>query len=130
MESPYWKPLSAISENQTQSGSNETVDTGSYTDVVTINILVGASVQGSADYDPDTAVASSEALITWVNQDDILHSATSGSGPSDEDSGKLFDSGFLNKGDEFSVPAADLGTGEHDYYCAVHPYMVSKVTVE
>jgi plastocyanin len=130
VDSPYWKPLSASAENQTQTGGNETVDESQFTDVVTINILEGSAVQGSPDYDPDEATASAEALIKWVNADQTLHSATSGSGPSDAESGALFDSGFLNAGDEFSIPAADLGTGEHTYYCQIHPYMISKITVQ
>lgn len=130
VDSPYWKPLSATSGNQTDTGGNKTVDESKFTEVVTINILEGSAVQGSPDYDPDAATASSEALITWINNDETLHSATSGSGPSDAESGKLFDSGFLNKGDKYSIPAADVGAGEHEYYCQIHPYMISKITIQ
>jgi plastocyanin len=130
VESPYWKPLSASAGNATETGGNETVDESQFTDVVTINILAGSAVQGNPDYDPDEATASTDALIKWVNVDETLHSSTSGSGPSDSESGKLFDSGFLSKGDEYSIPAADLGSGEHSYYCQVHPYMISKITVQ
>jgi plastocyanin len=128
VESPYWKPLSA-SANQTETGGNKTVDESKFTKVVTINILEGATTQGNPDYDPDAATASSDALITWVNLDQTLHTATSGS-MGDADSGKLFDSGYLNKGGKFSIPAADIGTGEHAYYCQVHPYMTSKITIQ
>ena len=130
MESPYWKPLSASSGNQTAASGNKTVDEPKFTEVVTINILEGSAVQGSPDYDPDAATANSAALITWINADETLHSATSGSGPSDAESGTVFDSGFLNKGAKYSVPAAELGVGEYSYYCAVHPYMTSKITVQ
>ena len=130
MESPYWIPLSESSSNQSSSDGNETVDESQFTNVVTINILAGSVVQGSPDYDPDAASATSDALLTWINEDETLHTATSGSGTGDAESGKLFDSGFLSTGQKFSIPAAEIGTGEHAYYCQVHPYMTSKITIE
>lgn len=130
MESPYWKPISANSTSQTGNAGNNTVDESQFTNVVTINILAGSATQGNPDYDPDAATAGSDALIKWVNDDSTLHSATSGTGPSDAESGMVFDSGFLNAGDDFSIPASEVGAGEHAYYCTVHPYMTSKITVE
>ena len=130
VESPYWKPLSESSANKTSTGGNKTVDESKFTNVVTINILEGSSTQGNPDYEPDAATATSDALVTWINDDEILHTATSGTSPSDAESGKLFDTGFLNKGQKFSIAAADIGTGEHGYFCQVHPYMVSKITIE
>ena len=47
----------------------------------TINILEGSSIQGSPDYDPDELTVSAGAEVTVVNQDTVLHSATSGTGP-------------------------------------------------
>ena len=131
VESPYWKPLSESSSNQSDSGGNsQPIDESQYSDIVTINILEGSVVQGNPDYDPDAATAGSDALITWVNNDNTLHTATSGSGPSDADSGKLFDTGFLNTGDKFSIPASEIGAGEHQFYCNVHPYMTSSITIQ
>ncbi|HEX2014758.1 MAG TPA: hypothetical protein VLA68_05985 [Nitrososphaera sp.] len=126
--SPYWKELSASSGNETSDDTGgEQVDESQFTDVVTIKILEGSSVQGAPDYDPDAATASSDALVTWINEDSTLHSATSGS---PEASGELFDSGFIDPGGKYSVPAAEIGNGEHAYYCQVHPYMTSMITVE
>jgi Plastocyanin len=130
VESPYWKALSASPANQTDTGTSKPVDESKFSKVVTINILEGSVTQGSPDYDPDVATASSDSLITWINTDAALHTATSGTGTSDSDSGKLFDSGFLNTNDSFSIPAAEVGSGEHAYYCQVHPYMTSKITIE
>jgi plastocyanin len=64
------------------------------------------------------------------NEDPVSHTATSGTGQSDAESGKLFDSKILENGKGFSVPAADLGTGEYTYYCTIHPYIVGKVTIQ
>jgi cytochrome c oxidase subunit 2 len=131
--SPYREELSAASgsnDNNNSTGGGKQIDESQFSEVVNIKILDGSSVQGSPDYDPDAATASSDALITWVNEDTTLHTATSGTGPDDAESGQLFDSGFLNQGQKYSVPAADFGTGEHTYHCQVHPYMVSTITVE
>lgn len=130
IESPYWKPISATSQNQTQTVENKTVDESKFSKVVTINILKGASVQGNPDYDPDSATATSDALVTWVNQDTTLHTATSGTGQSDPDSGKLFDSSYLNSGGKYSIAAKDIGAGEHPFYCSIHPYMTGKITIQ
>lgn len=111
-------------------GGWQVVDESQCPNVVTINILEGASVQGNPNYDPNTSTASSDAQIKWINKDAVPHTATSGTGPSDPESGKLFDSKILEKDKEFSVPVVDLGPGEHSYYCTIHPYMVGKVTVQ
>jgi plastocyanin len=131
--SPYREELSAASgsnDNNNSTGGGKQIDESQFSKVVTSKILEGSSVQGSPDYDPDAATASSDALITWMNEDTTVHTATSGTGPDDAESGQLFDSGFLNQGQKYSVPAADVGTGEQTYHCQVHPYMVSTITVE
>jgi plastocyanin len=131
--SPYREELSAASgsnDNNNSTGGGKQIDESQFSEIVNIKILEGSSVQGSPDYDPDAATATSDALITWVNEDTTLHTATSGTGPDDAESGQLFDSGFLNQEQKYSVPAADVGTGEHTYHCQVHPYMVSTITVE
>jgi plastocyanin len=129
IESAYWKELPAPSGNETADVAKE-VDGSQFTKVVTVSILDGSSVQGSPDYDPDSAKASSDSLITWVNKDTLPHTATSGTGTADPQSGVLFSSGFLNTGDDYSVAGADIGKGEHPYYCQVHPYMTSTLTIE
>ena len=129
VDSPYRKELAAAGGNDTGTGGGE-IDDSDYSTVVTISILEGAVTQGSPDYEPDAATAGSDALITWVNDDTTLHTATSGTGTSDPESGTLFDSEFLPPAGKYSVPAADIGAGEHAYYCTLHPYMTSTITIE
>lgn len=98
---------------------------------VTITIQKGASIQGSPDYNPDTAKAPVNDNIVWVNEDTAAHTATSGTGATDPDSGKVFDTSIINPGEK-STPQELKGVKEGDevpYYCAVHPYMTSKLTV-
>ena len=98
---------------------------------VTITIQKGASIQGSPDYNPDTAKVPVSDNIVWVNEDTAAHTATSGTGATDPDSGKAFDTSIINPGEK-SAPQTLKGVKEGDevpYYCAVHPYMSSKLTV-
>ena len=98
---------------------------------VTITIQKGASIQGSPDYNPDTAKVPVNDNVVWVNEDTAAHTATSGTGATDPDSGKVFDTSIINPGEK-STPQALKGVKEGDevpYYCAVHPYMTSKLTV-
>ena len=90
--SPYREELSAASgsndKNNNSTGGGKQIDESQFSQVVTVKILEGSSVQGNPDYDPDAATASSDALITWVNEDTTLHTATSGTGPDDAESGQ------------------------------------------
>jgi plastocyanin len=97
----------------------------------TITILSGASVQGNPDYDPDSADVPLNENIVWANKDTVPHTATSGTGAEDPNSGKIFDTSIINGGQE-SPPVQLTGVKEGDevpYYCQVHPYMTSKLTV-
>ncbi|MGI8832054.1 MAG: cupredoxin domain-containing protein [Nitrososphaeraceae archaeon] len=97
----------------------------------TITILTGSSVQGNPDYEPDDAEVPLDENIIWMNEDTVPHTSTSGTGAEDPNSGKMFDTSIINGGEE-SSPLQLTGAKEGDevaYYCQVHPYMTSKLTV-
>jgi plastocyanin len=96
----------------------------------TINILEGSSIQGSPDYDPEELTASAGAEVTVVNQDTVLHSATSGTGPQDPESAQQFDTSLINAGESATLSLAQVTPGQYDYYCMVHPYMTGKIVVQ
>jgi plastocyanin len=96
----------------------------------TINILEGSSIQGSPDYDPDELTVSAGAEVTVVNQDTVLHSATSGTGPQDPESAQQFDTSLINAGESATLSLAQVAPGQYDYYCIVHPYMTGKIVVQ
>jgi len=60
--------------------------------------------------------------VTWVNKDDVPHTATSSDEPS------LFDSKALDTDDKFSFTFTKPGT--YKYYCKVHPHMTGVVIVK
>jgi plastocyanin len=131
-DSPYYKPLSAVSAEQKSNNTKTSgpVDESKFSNIVKISILAGAAVQGAPSYDPDAATVPKDALIKWVNNDSVPHSATSGTGFSDSSYGKLFDSGIMESGKDYSVPASNVGAGEHHYFCQVHPFMAGTVKVQ
>ena len=96
----------------------------------TINILEGSSVQGSDDYDPDPLTAKVGDEVNVVNQDNVPHTVTSGTGASDANTGALFDTSFIIGGDSAKISLAEVDPGVYDYFCTVHPYMTGKITVE
>jgi plastocyanin len=60
--------------------------------------------------------------VTWVNHDDVPHTATSSAKP------RLFDSGTLDTDDQFSFVFTAPGT--YDYFCAVHKHMTARISVK
>jgi len=128
----YRKDLPTTSEGaqaNKSAAASPAIDESKFTNKVAITILKGASTQGNPSYEPDTSKASTDALVTWTNADVTIHTATSGSGQQDPNSGKLFDSNFLNPNQKYSVPASKISPGDHPYYCKIHPYMTGKITI-
>src|SRR5215203_2288084 len=143
IDSPYYQPLSPASGGnqtgntgeavQTAGGGNQTGATGGGGGAAgggpIINILEGAAVQGSPDYDPDELTAKKGDEVTVVNQDTVPHTATSGTGATDPNSAQLFDTSIINGGESATISLAQVEPGQYDYYCMVHPYMTGKITV-
>jgi plastocyanin len=120
--------VTTITNGTSQQSGVETGETAAGT---TIIIRAGSSVQGNPDYEPDDAKVSSSGNLVWKNEDSVPHTSTSGSGVEDPNSGKIFDTSIINGGEE-SSPVQLTGVKEGDeisYYCQVHPFMTSKLTV-
>ena len=62
--------------------------------------------------------------VVWVNVDSAAHTVTSGL-PGTHDA--IFDSGMIAPNQKFEFMFTD--SGEYDYYCMVHPWMIGKVIV-
>ena len=63
--------------------------------------------------------------VTWLNEDAAFHSVTSGTY---ENPNGMFDSGYLDPNESFTVKFEESGT--FDYFCTLHPWMKGKVIVE
>ena len=73
-------------------------------------------------FSPREITVAAGTRVTWVNHDDVPHTATSSVKP------RTFDSGALDTDDTFSFVFTTPGT--FDYFCAVHPHMTGKVIVK
>lgn len=93
------------------------------TNIVPVEILVGASIPDNPDYSPDPVTVTKGDVIEWTNNDDVMHTVTSLS-----DAGATFDS-IISAGTKWSLNTEDLAAGEFDYFCTVHPFMTSKIIV-
>src|SRR5579859_4357131 len=62
------------------------------------------------------------ASVTWVNRDDVPHTATS------KDATPAFDSKALDTDDSYSFKFTSPGV--YHYYCKVHPHMTGTITVK
>lgn len=94
-----------------------------------ITIPSGASQQGSTPYEPAELSVKKGDTVTVTNADNVPHTVTSGTGPSDANSGKSFDTSFIDAGGSAEISTADLSAGDYPFYCTVHPYMTGKLTV-
>src|SRR5215213_7626382 len=70
-------------------------------------------------FDPSNTTVSPGTTLTWVNNDQVPHTATANDG--------AFDSGTLQPGQSYSFAFDKPGT--YAYHCNIHPYMTGTVTV-
>jgi plastocyanin len=73
-------------------------------------------------FTPSKLTVAAGTTVTWVNRDDVPHTATSSQKP------RAFDSGTLDTDQKFSHVFAQPGT--YDYFCAVHPHMTGQIIVK
>jgi plastocyanin len=74
---------------------------------------------GSNSYNPNPVEVKVGETVTWINDDSVIHTATSTDG--------TFDSDIMREGQSFGYTFET--TGEYPYYCALHPNMVGTVVV-
>ena len=73
-------------------------------------------------FSPRTLTVSVGARVTWINRDDVPHTATAKGKP------RAFQSGTLDTDGQYSFVFKQPGT--YDYFCAVHPHMTGKIIVK
>ena len=94
-----------------------------------VEVPVGTSVPGCEEtnscYLPANITINAGDTVEWPNVDTAAHTVTSGS-PAEGPSG-VFDSSLLMADATFAFTFED--SGEYDYFCMVHPWMVGSVSV-
>ena len=76
-------------------------------------------------YVPSHFIIKQGKTVVWLNEDSAFHSVTSGSYDNQTD---LFDSGYLNSLESYSMTFENLGI--YDYFCTLHPWMNGTITVQ
>ena len=85
----------------------------------------GTCVGANDCFNPHNTRLQPGASVTWKNDDNVLHTVTSGKS-TDADAGKIFDKN-IPAGQSVSIQFNNTGT--IDYFCKVHPWMTGQVTV-
>jgi len=93
--------------------------------VFAITILKYSATQGNPDYEPDAAHVPKGDVVEWTNEDTVPHTVTSS-----VDFGDTFNSNMINAGEKFSLDTSKLASGEYEYMCMVHPWMVATLIIE
>lgn len=73
-------------------------------------------------FSPATLTVAVGAEVTWVNRDDVPHTATSTNKP------REIDSHTLDTDDRFTH--IFKAPGVYEYFCAVHPHMTGQIIVK
>jgi plastocyanin len=97
-----------------------------------VSIVQGASTMTDKAFDPNPVNVKAGDTVTWTNKDSQIHTVVSGTGSSDPNVGKAFDSSpglktLLAPNQTFSHKFDTAG--EFPYFCQLHPTMVGKVVV-
>lgn len=95
-----------------------------------LTILEGSSVQGNPSYDPATLTVKKGDKITVTNKDTLPHTVTSGTGPTDPNSAKQFDTSIMEAGATADIETTNINPAEYPFHCTVHPYMIGKLVVQ
>ena len=102
----------------------------SQTSAEIVSIPEGSGAPGCEEtnecYIPSTLNISAGTTVVWENNDAAAHLATSGTPDGGPDG--IFDSGMIMGGATYEYEFSE--TGEFDYYCLVHPWMIGTVIVE
>lgn len=77
-------------------------------------------------YDPDPVTVSPGAVIVWDNQDNALHTATSGD-PTTAVPDGVFDTGLVGAMTQSQPITMPSEPGEYSYFCTLHPYLTGTV---
>jgi plastocyanin len=70
-------------------------------------------------FDPPTLIVRAGTKVTWINQDDIPHTATSAT--------RAFGSTALDTGEQFTFRFDEPGS--YAYFCKLHPHMQGMIEV-
>jgi plastocyanin len=107
--------------------ANATGTAGAGGETTVVMPLGSSAATGGAGFEPAAITVSPGGTVIWDNQDNALHTATSGESPTPD--GK-FDSGLIGANQESKPVTMPTEPGEYKYFCTLHPFLVGTVTVQ
>jgi nitrite reductase (NO-forming) len=116
-------------EHQATQNSSSSINTATNNNGSKVSVVKGATTLGDEAYSPNHLQIKAGGTVTWNNNDNIVHTVTSGT-PNSPNAGEAFNSGLTSlimPSKEFSHKFTD--TGEFSYFCRVHPTMVRTIEV-
>jgi cytochrome c oxidase subunit 2 len=97
---------------------------------VTVVMPLGSSAATAGKgYDPDPVTVPAGGTVIWKNDDNALHTATSGNAATATPDGK-FDTGYITAKQSSKPITMPTQSGEIPYFCTLHPFLTGTVTVQ
>jgi len=122
--------LAQASNATTATGDTNATSAGGGGGENTVVMPLGSSAATSGEgYEPATITVSPGATVVWDNQDNALHTATSGNPDTATPDGK-FDTGLVGANQPSKPVTMPSEPGEITYFCTLHPFLVGTVTVQ
>jgi plastocyanin len=109
------------SSNQTTSGAAPSGHSDIDVTPIVAVIIIGKDKQGNVAYIPNNVTINVGEEIFVLNNDTMDHSMTSGSGPQDPMTGKLFDTGAIKPKGFVEYVASNLSPGNYPFYSINSP---------
>jgi plastocyanin len=122
--------LAQASNTTTTTGAANATSAGGGGGETTVVMPLGSSsATGGQGYQPDQITVSPGATVIWDNQDNALHTATSGNPDTATPDGK-FDTGLVGANLQSKPVTMPAEPGDYMYFCTLHPFLVGTVTVQ
>lgn len=119
----------ATNATNATSAANATSTAGGGNQTIVVMPLGSSSSTGGQGYQPDQITVSPGATVMWDNQDNALHTATSGNPDTATPDGK-FDTGIIGANQQSKPVTMPTEPGDYVYFCTLHPFLVGTVTVQ
>ena len=93
-----------------------------------ITIKTSSGVNTTSFWPPEIHARQNDT-IQWINNDTTAHTITSGVLDHPTYVGKIFDSGTINPGNNYSLKISEQMWSGYYYFCKIHPWMTGKIDV-
>lgn len=114
----------------TTNTTNATAASAGEVSPITVVMPAGsAAAVGGGGYEPDPITVSPGSTIVWDNQDNALHTATSGD-PQTAVLDDKFDTGYVMANQQSNPIPMPTEPGEYTYFCTLHPFLTGTVVVQ